>query len=59
MKKLTNLISPFIMMLVPVFLVIGLLILNRGTEMPAKKIEAGTSFQAPSFKVMVRSILSV
>lgn len=47
------------MMLVPVFLVIGLLILNRGTEMPAKKIEAGTSFQAPSFKVMVRSILSV
>lgn len=56
MKKFTNLTSPFIMMLIPVFLVIGLLIINRNIEIPDDKMEASISFQVPSFKVMVQSV---
>lgn len=56
MKTFTNIASPFILMLVPVFLIIGLLMLNRDTEIPAEKFKASTSFQIPAFRMTVQSI---
>jgi len=56
MKKLINITSPFILMLVPVFLIIGLLMLNRNTEIPAEKFKASTSFQVPTLKMTVQSM---
>ena len=56
MKKLITIASPFILMLIPVFVMIGLLMLNRDTEIPAEKFKASTSFQVPTFKVTLQSI---
>ncbi|HEY0666816.1 MAG TPA: hypothetical protein VGD22_01490 [Sphingobacteriaceae bacterium] len=56
MKKLIKNASPFILMLVPVFLIIGLLILNRNTEIPAEKFKASTTFQVPTLKLTVQSL---
>jgi hypothetical protein len=56
MKKLTDLVSPFIMLLIPVFLIIALLIINQNLEIPAEKLKASASFQIPSFKVLVYSV---
>jgi hypothetical protein len=55
MKKL-NSISPFIVLLAPVILIIGLLVTNLDTEIPAHRQDASLKLQVPSFKVMVNSI---
>ncbi|HEY1025173.1 MAG TPA: hypothetical protein VGE26_08420 [Sphingobacteriaceae bacterium] len=60
MKKYSN-ISPFIMMLVPVFLVIAVFFFTTGTEIPVEKYQASTSFRMPSlngspFTVLVKAI---
>ncbi len=56
MKKLTNIASPFILMLVPVFMMIGLLIFNRDIEIPAEKAAASISFQLPALNVAIKSV---
>ncbi|WP_155975673.1 hypothetical protein [Daejeonella oryzae] len=56
MKKLTNSVSPFIMLLVPIFLMIGVLVLNLEKEIPAEKHQASISLQVPSFKLLIRNI---
>jgi hypothetical protein len=48
MKKLTNFVSPFIMMLVPVFLLIGVLFTMNDVEIPAEKYQASNTFRMPS-----------
>lgn len=55
MKKL-NSISPFIVLLAPVILIIGLLVMNLDNEIPANRYHASLNWQVPSFKVMVSSI---
>ena len=55
MKKL-NSISPFIVLLTPVILIIGLLMMNLNNEIPAERQNASLKLQMPSLKVMVSSI---
>jgi len=55
MKKL-NSISPFLVLLAPVILIIGLLVMNVNTEIPAERQQASMKLQVPSFKVMVNNI---
>lgn len=57
MKKLTNCISPFIMLLVPLFLLIGLLVSNLNNEIPVEKQRAGLKLQVPSLKSLVSTVL--
>ena len=53
MKKLTNFISPFIMLLVPLFLLIGILALSIDNEIPAEKQNASLKLQVPSLKSII------
>ena len=55
MKKL-NSISPFIVLLAPVILIIGLLVMNLDSEIPAGRQHASLKLQVPSLKVMVNNI---
>ena len=50
MKKLTSTLSPFIMLLVPLFLLIGLLAMNIDKDIPAEKLQASIKLQVPTFK---------
>ncbi|MDB5013608.1 MAG: hypothetical protein JWQ25_1810 [Daejeonella sp.] len=56
MKKLSNNASPFLMLLIPLFIVVGLLILNINNEIPAENYHAGLSLQVPAFKELIQSI---
>lgn len=53
MKKLSNCISPFIMLLVPLFLLIGILATNINKELPADRLNAGLRLQIPSIKMII------
>ncbi|WP_276359973.1 hypothetical protein [Daejeonella sp. H1SJ63] len=53
MKKLSNCISPFIMLLVPLFLLIGILATNMNKELPADRLNAGLRLQIPSIKMII------
>ena len=55
MKKL-NSISPFIVLLTPVILIIGLLMMNLDNEIPAERQHASLKLQVPSLKVLVNNI---
>ena len=55
MKKF-NSVSPFIVLLAPVILIIGLLVMNLNNEIPAERQQASMKLQVPSFKVMVNNI---
>lgn len=55
MKKL-NSISPFIMLLTPMILIIGLLIFNENSDIPAEKYDACLKLQIPSLKTMLSNI---
>ncbi|NEU10405.1 hypothetical protein GZH53_18920 [Flavihumibacter sp. R14] len=55
MKKL-NSISPFIVLLAPVIMIIGLLTFNLDSAIPAERQNASLKLQVPCFKVMVNSI---
>ena len=57
MKKLTNCISPFIMLLVPLFLLIGILILNVKNEAPLEKQNASLKLQVPSVKTVIKAVI--
>lgn len=55
MKKLNNCVSPFIMLLVPLFLLIGLLAINVNNEIPAEKERASIMLQMPTLKSLVQA----
>lgn len=55
MKKFTNTLSPFIMLLVPLFLLIGLLALNVNNEIPADKLKASLKLQMPTLKSLIQA----
>ncbi|WP_306550431.1 hypothetical protein [Daejeonella sp.] len=57
MKKLTNCISPFIMLLVPLFLLIGILLLSVKNEIPIEKQNAGLKLQVPSVKTIIKAVI--
>lgn len=57
MKKLTNCVSPFIMLLVPLFLLIGLLVTNLNNEIPVEKQNAVLKLQVPSLKSLASAVL--
>ena len=56
MKKLTNSISPFLLLLVPLFLIVGLLLINLEKEIPAEKYNASLNLQVPSFEALIQNI---
>ena len=55
MKKFSNTLSPFIMLLVPLFLLIGLLALNVNNEIPADKLKASIKLQMPTLKSLIQA----
>jgi hypothetical protein len=57
MKKLTNCVSPFIMLLVPLFLLIGLLLTNINNEIPVEKQSAGLKLKMPSIRSLVSNVI--
>ena len=57
MKKLTNCISPFIMLLVPLFLLIGVLVMNVNNKIPVEKQSASIKLQVPSLKSMIKAAI--
>ena len=57
MKKLTNIVSPFIMLLVPLFLLMGLLAMNFDKEMTADKERASVKLQVPTLKSFIQAAL--
>ncbi len=57
MKKLTNCISPFIMLLVPLFLLIGILLLSVKNEIPIEKQNASLKLQVPSVKTIIKAVI--
>jgi hypothetical protein len=57
MKKLTNCISPFIMLLVPLFLLIGILALSVNNEIPVEKQNASLKLQVPSVKTIIQAVI--
>jgi hypothetical protein len=44
------------MLLVPLFLLIGLLLTNLNNEIPVEKQNAGLKLQVPSFKSLVSTV---
>lgn len=57
MKKLTNTLSPFIMLLVPLFLLIGVLTMNIDKDIPAEKLRASIKLQVPTLKNFIQASL--
>ena len=55
MKKLPNSVSPFLMLLVPLFLLVALLALHLNQEVPREKQKASTHFQLPDLKAFVQA----
>jgi hypothetical protein len=58
MKKLKNYISPFIMLLIPVFILIGILAINMNNEISNEKQHAFLKFQAPSLEMIVKAVIN-
>jgi hypothetical protein len=57
MKKLTNSVSPFIMLLVPVFLLIGVLAMHVNNEIPVQKQRASLNLQVPTLKNFIQAAI--
>jgi len=57
MKKFTNCISPFIMLLVPLFLLIGILLLSINNEIPVEKQNASLKLQVTSVKTLIQAVI--
>lgn len=55
MKKLTNIVSPFIMLLVPLFLLIGVLTMHLDNKIPAEKEIASVKLQVPTAKNIIQA----
>lgn len=57
MKKLNNTVSPFLMLLVPLFLLIGVLAFNLNNEIPASKQRASIKLEVPALKDLIQAVL--
>lgn len=57
MKKFRTCISPFIMLLFPVFVLIGLVAFNFNNEISTGKQHAILKLQVPSLKMIVKSVI--
>ena len=57
MKKLSNTASPFLMLLVPLFLLAGILTIHLSDETPAQKQKAATGIQIPNLKPLVGAVI--
>ncbi len=57
MKKLKNPVSPFIMLLVPLFFLLGVSTLNATQDIPAEKQQACIQLQVPTFKSFIQAVL--
>ncbi len=57
MKKLSSIVSPFIMLLVPLFLLIGVLAMHVNNEIPAEKQRASVKLQVPTFKTLIEAAI--
>ena len=57
MKKLTNTLSPFIMLLVPLFLLIGVLATNLNTQIPAGKQKTSVKLEVPTLKSFIQAAI--
>jgi hypothetical protein len=57
MKRNLTAASPFLMLLIPVFLCIALLLINSNTEIPSQHSVASSAFQLPALKLVVKAIL--
>ncbi len=55
MKKLTNIASPFLMLLVPLFLLLGVLAMNINNEIPAGRQKASLGLQVPTLKSIIQA----
>ncbi|WP_423147567.1 hypothetical protein [Rubrolithibacter danxiaensis] len=56
MKKQLNSVSPFIILLIPIFLGMALIFVNSDNTIPKEKYNASTSFRLPTLKVAVKAI---
>ncbi|WP_395804606.1 hypothetical protein [Daejeonella sp.] len=57
MKKFRNCTSPFIMLLIPVFLLLGLFAFNYNNEVSIEKHHTILKLQVPSLKMIVKSVI--
>lgn len=57
MKKLTKPVSPFIMLLIPLFLLVGLLAMNSDNNISEGKQKASIHLQIPTFKDFVKAAI--
>lgn len=57
MKSFKNCVSPFIMLLIPVFLLIGIFAFNFNNEISTEKQHAFLKFQVPSLEMIVKAVI--
>jgi hypothetical protein len=57
MKKLTKPVSPFIMLLIPVFLLVALLAMNSNSDSSAEKQKMSIKLQVPTVKSIVKAVI--
>ena len=57
MKKLTNSVSPFIMLLVPVFILMAVVATNVNNEIPADKQQSSVKLQVPTLKNLIQAVI--
>jgi len=57
MKKLKNILSPFILLLIPVFIAMAVLTNYSKQEIPAERLGASLKFQMPSLKNFAQVVL--
>jgi hypothetical protein len=55
MKKFTNTLSPFVMLLVPLFLLLGVLAMNSTNKVPAGKQKASVKLEIPALKDFIQA----
>ena len=55
MKKLTTTVSPFLVMLVPVFLGLAFMATRVDNEIPAEKEQASINLKVPAVIALVKS----
>lgn len=56
MKKIKNFASPFIMLLIPLFILIGLLAMNVRNEDSSEKQNVELRLQAPTLKNIFKAV---
>ncbi|MXV51613.1 hypothetical protein GS399_11580 [Pedobacter sp. HMF7647] len=56
MKKAISTLSPFIMLLIPVFVCVGLVLLNDHTSIPAEGYNAKLTFHLPAINELIKTM---